>query len=135
MTMQTGTYLSGPFRSDFQINGTSLTAPTSIQWFFPKTWETDGAGFQRQEPFGSCQITWSFMGHSDFTALEDVWDLISGTASVKLPNIYGFPQGWVTFSGVIIDRPYPDNPLFEMNKANVKMTIRKVTINRLTVTP
>ena len=135
MSLQTGTYQTGPISPDFRINNVSLTTPTSVQWILPKAWGIDGSGFERLEPFGSCIITWNYMAFNDYTALRDNWDLISGTATIKLPNIYGQPKAWVNFSGTVIDMPRPENPFFEGNHSSVKMVVRRVVISRIAGTP
>lgn len=127
--------MQGPISPNFRINSTEITAPSNVQWTLPKAWEIDGSGFERLEPFGSCLLTWNYMSFADYTTLRDTWDLISGTATVKLPNVYGNLYDYIDFTGVIVDMPRPDNPYFEGNHANVKMNIRKITITRRIVTP
>lgn len=127
--------MQGAVSPDFRINNVSITVPSNVQWNLPKAWDIDGSGFERLEPFGSALITWNYMSFADYTTLRDNWDLISGTATITLPNVYGNLMDWIDFTGVIIDMPRPDNPYFEGNHANVRMTVRKVNIVRRIVTP
>lgn len=112
-----------------------MPPPTTIQWNFPKAWDTDGGGFERLEPFASVTMTWNLLSFDDFSTLYDAWVAITGTATVYLPSSYGDLRAWLPFSNVIVDQPRPENAMTDNWYANVKMNIRKVRILRADVLP